>query len=78
MRTNGELLRNAIAFALMKLNVRARKSTTIKLSEEDRFAVADNAIKNMRGYADNWKWLDAPASEPKVGETGPSMWKPPE
>lgn len=63
--------------ALMKVRVRTRKSTTIRLAEEDRHAVADDALRCMKDYGNCWRWLDEPAPEPKVEETGLSTYKPP-
>lgn len=72
-RTNRELLSFAIAMALMNVKVRATKSTRIKLSEEDRYAVAADAVDRLRGYG---AWLDANAPEGPIGLTGPSTYKP--
>jgi hypothetical protein len=70
--TKGELLRFAIAFALR--GIRLHRSR-LALSEEDRYRVADDAIRKLRQYG-QWNELDD-MIEPPVGATGPSKWKPP-
>ena len=77
IKTKGDQLKFSLAFALMRLNIRVRKSSSPKLSEEDRFAVAEKAIKNLRGYGNAYDWLDEPVGPSPVGH-GPSTYKPPD
>jgi hypothetical protein len=52
--TTGEVLRYAIAFALRRARkvVRGLKA---ELSEEERFAVADHAVAQLKERGDPWR-----------------------
>ena len=54
--TRGELLREAICFALGKCKIQGRKGV---LSDSDRQAIARAVIENLRQHGDRWN-LDAP------------------
>jgi hypothetical protein len=72
MRTRGEALRFAIAFALM----RARKvvrGLRKGLSEEERYAVADDAVARLRQYGDPWR-LNEELPDPGMESSCPDNW----
>jgi hypothetical protein len=54
MKTKGDLLRFAIAFAMRKLRF---KRAPLGLSEEQRTQLADDAVKEMQSCG-GWKALD--------------------
>ena len=60
--TKGDVLRYAIAFALR----RSRKIVRgLKLTEEERYAVADHAVAQLKERSDPWRLNEeAPAAEP--------------
>lgn len=53
----------------------AAGDSRLPLTEEDRYRVADDAIRKLRQYG-QWNELDD-VIEPPVGATGPSKWTPP-
>ena len=62
--TKGEVLRYAIAFALRRARkvVRGLKA---ELSEEERFAVADHAVAQLKERGDPWRLNEeAPTAQP--------------
>jgi hypothetical protein len=65
--TRVEILRFSIAFALIGKKARGRK---LALTEEERYAIADHVIRDMRKYG-QWAELDQEIETP-VGLTGPS------
>ena len=68
--TKGELLRFSIAFALR--GIRLHRSR-LPLSEEDRYRVADDAIRKLRQYG-QWNELDD-VIEPPIGATRPLKFR---
>jgi hypothetical protein len=70
MHTKAEALQFAIAFALR--SVKAGRNR-LCLTEEDRYKVADDTIKEMRRYG-QWRDLDDPLPEPPCGLTGQSKY----
>jgi hypothetical protein len=68
MRTKADSLKFAIAFALRSARVGRNR---LKLSEEDRYKVADDTIAEMRRYG-QWRDLDDDLPPPSAGLTGPS------
>jgi hypothetical protein len=72
MRTRGDALRFAIAYAL----IRARKvvrGLRQGLSEDERFAVADRTIDELKRYGDPWR-LDEVQEESRHGGYCPADW----
>jgi hypothetical protein len=72
MRTRGDALRFAIAYAL----IRARKvvrGLRQGLSEDERFAVADSAVDELMRYGDPWRLSEA-QEEPRHGDYCPEDW----
>lgn len=65
-QTNGDTLRIALAFALSKVRVARHR---LSLSEEARYRVADDTIRELRRYG-GWKALDEPIPEAPAGLTG--------
>ncbi|MGZ5810440.1 MAG: hypothetical protein ACXWKA_12355 [Xanthobacteraceae bacterium] len=53
-RTKAWLLRHSISFALTKVRLWGKK---LKLSDEERIAIADETIKELRRYG-GWRDLD--------------------
>jgi hypothetical protein len=56
MKTKGDLVRFGIAFAMRKLRF---KRAPLGLSEEQRYALADDAVKEMQAHG-GWKELSEP------------------
>jgi hypothetical protein len=54
MRTRGDLLRFAVAFALMKARKIVR-GLRQGLTEDERFAVADAVVGRLKEHGDPWK-----------------------
>jgi hypothetical protein len=52
--SRGELLRHAIAFALRSVRLAGKR---LKLTEEDRYLVADDTMRELRRDGE-WKELD--------------------
>jgi hypothetical protein len=52
--TKNELLRHAIAFALRSARLSGRR---LGLTEDDRMRVADETLRELRGYGE-WRELD--------------------
>jgi hypothetical protein len=72
MRTRGDMLRFAIAYAL----IRARKvvrGLRQGLSEEERYAVADRAVDELKRYGDPWR-LNEVQLEGRHGDYCPDDW----
>ena len=72
MRTRGYALRFAIAYAL----IRARKvvrGLRQGLSEDERFAVADSAVDELKRYGDPWR-LNEAQEELRPGDYCPDDW----
>jgi hypothetical protein len=65
--TKGEILRYAIAFALTRSRkiIRGLKEG---LTEDERFAVADHAVAQLKERGDPWR-LDEEAPTPKPPST---------
>jgi hypothetical protein len=62
--TKGEVLRYAIAFALRRSRkiIRGLKEG---LTEEERYAVADHAVRQLKDYGDPWRLNEeAPTAKP--------------
>jgi len=62
--TKGEVLRNALAFALRRSRkiIRGLKEG---LAEEERFAVADHTVAQLKERGDPWRLNEeAPTAEP--------------
>ena len=58
--TKGEVLRYAIAFALRRL-----RGLKEGLTEDERYAVADHAVAQLKKRGDPWRLnKDAPAAKP--------------
>jgi len=58
--TRGELLSEAISFALIKCKIHGRKGV---LTESDRQEIAKTVIEHLRKHGDRWQ-LDAPVEVP--------------
>lgn len=71
MRTRGDLLRFAIAFALRGASKLIR-GLRQGLSEEERYRVADDVVDRLRERGDPWK-----LSEPLPDMTGKGHSTPP-
>jgi len=72
MRTRGDMLRFAIAFALRGARklVRGLRQT---LSEEERYRVADDVVQRLRQHGDPWRLSeDLPPMTGKGFSTPPS------
>ena len=72
MRTRGDALRFAIAYAL----IRARKvvrGLRQGLSEDERYAVADRAVDELKRYGDPWR-LNEPQEEIRHSDYCPDDW----
>jgi hypothetical protein len=54
MKTRGDLLASAISFALIRARTVVR-GLWKGLTDEDRYAVADDAVKEMKRYGDPWR-----------------------
>jgi hypothetical protein len=77
MRTRGEVLSSAISFALIGA-VKVVRGLGKGLSNDERYAVADAAVSQMKKYGDPWK-LDEELPRP-TGDTGhgmPASWQKP-
>jgi hypothetical protein len=61
--TKAELLRFSIAFALIKVRLKRFK---LGLSEQERYQVADDAVRHLRQYG-AWKELDDVVEAPIAG-----------
>jgi len=73
MRTRGDLLRFAIAFAL----IRARKivrGLRQGLTEEERYQVAGDAVDRLKQYGDPWRLDEEMPMGPAVGHSTPENW----
>ena len=53
MKTRGDMLRFAIAFALMRARKLVR-GLRQGLSEEERYLVADDVVQRLQQYGDPW------------------------
>jgi hypothetical protein len=54
MRTRGDALRFAIAFALMQAR-KAVRGLKQALTKQERFAVADRAVDRLKEHGDPWR-----------------------
>ena len=54
MKTRGDLLASRIAFALIRA-VKVVRGLRQGLTDDERFAVADDTVKEMKRYGDPWK-----------------------
>jgi hypothetical protein len=62
--TKGEVLRYAIAFAL-RCSRKIIRGLKEGLTEEERFAVADQTVAQLKQRGDSWRLNDeAPAAKP--------------
>lgn len=52
MRTKADQLRHSIAFALGRPKIQGRKGV---LSEQDRYAIADEVVARLREHGDHWR-----------------------
>lgn len=64
--TRGDVLRYAIAYALMRARkiVRGLKDG---LTEDERYAVADHVVSQLKEHGDPWRLSDE--AQPKSGPT---------
>jgi hypothetical protein len=70
MRTRGDVLAGAISFAL----IRARKvvrGLSQGLTEEDRRAVAESTVSEMKKFGDPWRLADEWEAIPHEGYCPP-------
>jgi len=51
MKTRGDLLASRIAFALIRA-VKVVRGLSLGLRDDERYAVADDAVKEMKRYGD--------------------------
>jgi hypothetical protein len=54
MRTRGDMLRFAVAFALIKVR-KVVRGLREGLTEDERYAVADAVVKRLKEHGDPWK-----------------------
>jgi hypothetical protein len=72
MRTRGDMLRFAIAFAL----TRARKlvrGLRQGLSEDERFLIADDVVERLRQHGDPWRLSEELPPVSGKGHSTPPM-----
>ena len=69
MRTRGDLLRFAIAFALMRARKLVR-GLQQGLTEEERYRVADDVVDRLQQHGDPWR-LDEVLPPPSLGPSTP-------
>jgi hypothetical protein len=67
-QTHGDTLRYALAFALSKVRYARHR---LGLSEEARYQVADETIKELRRYG-HWKELDNPLPDTTAAAQHPN------
>ena len=53
MLTRRDVLRSSIAYALRKVRIADRRGRL--LTEEERYAIADQVVELLRLYGDRWK-----------------------
>ncbi len=72
MRTRGDLLRFAIAFALTRAQKLVR-GLRQGLSEDERYRIADDVVRRLQEHGDPWQ-LSQP-SKTNMGHSTPPMDK---
>jgi hypothetical protein len=75
MRTRGDVLRFAIAFALIQAR-KVVRGLRQGLTEEERYAVADQAVDRLKERGDPWKLGEEFPSFPHEGYCPPGWSKP--
>jgi hypothetical protein len=73
MRTKGEMLAHAIAFALSNA-VKVVRGLRQGLTPENKYAVAQRAVEEMKKYGDPWRLNDEVKWE---GPPPAQSWMPP-
>lgn len=73
--TKAELLRYSLAYALGNVKFLGRGLKTFKITEADRYQIADSAIAQLRQHSPWREELDE-VREPPVGHGGAGRWLP--
>ena len=61
--TRGHILQSSIAFALVGVKLHlGRRFVPVRLTEEQRYDIAEQVVLHLRKYGDTWK-LDEQASD---------------
>jgi hypothetical protein len=74
MRTRGDLLRFAIAFALMRARKLVR-GLRQGLSEDERYLVADDVVRRLQEHGDPWRLSEELSEATGKGYSTPPMEK---